>query len=148
RIEDIETAHRQLEAGQLIASGERAGLSDRTWSLERENLKVRALFSIDRDWVDSLRRHMVLSQEEFRQVRKDRDDTRRRLRRLESSINMTITHFGMTPEAIEELVNQCVEEALAAYEATRAANALEAVTKAKMAVMAIMEMREMEMAET
>ncbi|GKD41105.1 reverse transcriptase domain-containing protein [Tanacetum coccineum] len=39
---------------------------------------------------------------------------------------MTITHSGMTPEAIEELINQCVEEALAAHEATRAANALEA----------------------
>ncbi|GJS28217.1 putative reverse transcriptase domain-containing protein [Tanacetum coccineum] len=40
--------------------------------------------------------------------------------------NMTITRSGMTPEAIKELVNQRVEEALAAYEATRAANALEA----------------------
>ncbi|GKG45431.1 hypothetical protein Tco_0495509, partial [Tanacetum coccineum] len=40
--------------------------------------------------------------------------------------NMTITHSGMTPEAIEELVNQRVEEALAAYEATHAANALKA----------------------
>ncbi|GKD98078.1 hypothetical protein Tco_1381975, partial [Tanacetum coccineum] len=38
---------------------------------------------------------------------------------------MTITRFG-TPEAIEELVNRRVEEALAAHEATRAANALEA----------------------
>ncbi|GKG24031.1 hypothetical protein Tco_0392067, partial [Tanacetum coccineum] len=38
--------------------------------------------------------------------------------------NMTITRSGMTPEAIEELVNRRVEEALAAYEATRAANAL------------------------
>nr|GEV68619.1 putative reverse transcriptase domain-containing protein [Tanacetum cinerariifolium] len=83
RIEDIETTQRQLKAGQLIASGERAGLSDRTRSLERENLKVQALLSIERDRVDSLRRHMALSQEEFRQVYKDRDDTRRRLRRLE-----------------------------------------------------------------
>ncbi|GJR55969.1 putative reverse transcriptase domain-containing protein [Tanacetum coccineum] len=39
---------------------------------------------------------------------------------------MTITRFCMTSEAIEELVNRRVEEALAAYEATRAANALEA----------------------
>ncbi|GJS50303.1 reverse transcriptase domain-containing protein [Tanacetum coccineum] len=38
---------------------------------------------------------------------------------------MTITHSGMTPEAIEELVNRRVEEALAAHEVTRAANALE-----------------------
>ncbi|GKB63361.1 hypothetical protein Tco_0919547, partial [Tanacetum coccineum] len=36
------------------------------------------------------------------------------------------TRSGMTPEAIEELVNRRVEEALATYEATRAANALEA----------------------
>ncbi|GJW75483.1 hypothetical protein Tco_0134853 [Tanacetum coccineum] len=37
---------------------------------------------------------------------------------------MAISHI--TPEAIEELVNQRVDEALADYEATRAANALEA----------------------
>ncbi|GJV77284.1 reverse transcriptase domain-containing protein [Tanacetum coccineum] len=37
---------------------------------------------------------------------------------------MTITRSGMTPEAIEELVNRRVEEALAAHEATCAANAL------------------------
>ncbi|GJT02186.1 hypothetical protein Tco_0823355 [Tanacetum coccineum] len=41
-------------------------------------------------------------------------------------INMTITRSGMTPEAIKELVNRRMEEALAAYEATRAANTLEA----------------------
>ncbi|GJV66422.1 reverse transcriptase domain-containing protein [Tanacetum coccineum] len=45
--------------------------------------------------------------------------------------NMTITHSGMTPEAIEELVNRRVEEALAAYEATRAANALEAESQSQ-----------------
>ncbi|GJW01723.1 putative reverse transcriptase domain-containing protein [Tanacetum coccineum] len=39
---------------------------------------------------------------------------------------MTITRSGMTSKAIKELVNRRVEEALAAYEATRAANALEA----------------------
>ncbi|GKE49418.1 hypothetical protein Tco_1480676, partial [Tanacetum coccineum] len=36
------------------------------------------------------------------------------------------TRSGMTPEVIEELVNRRVEEALAAYEVTRATNALEA----------------------
>ncbi|GKD00373.1 reverse transcriptase domain-containing protein [Tanacetum coccineum] len=40
--------------------------------------------------------------------------------------NMTITRSGISSEAIEELVNRRVEEALAAYKATRAANALEA----------------------
>ncbi|GKB59495.1 reverse transcriptase domain-containing protein [Tanacetum coccineum] len=44
---------------------------------------------------------------------------------LERINNMTITRSGMTPEAIEELVNRRVEEALTAYEATSAANALE-----------------------
>ncbi|GJZ77265.1 hypothetical protein Tco_0641937 [Tanacetum coccineum] len=37
----------------------------------------------------------------------------------------------MTPKAIEELVNRRVEEALAAYEATRAANALEAKSQSQ-----------------
>ncbi|GJV88975.1 reverse transcriptase domain-containing protein [Tanacetum coccineum] len=45
--------------------------------------------------------------------------------------NMTVTQSGMTPEAIEELVNRRVEEALAAYEATRAANALEAESQSQ-----------------
>nr|GEX40456.1 hypothetical protein [Tanacetum cinerariifolium] len=40
--------------------------------------------------------------------------------------NMTIIRSGMTLKAIEELVNRRVEEVLATYEATRAANALEA----------------------
>nr|GEV73437.1 hypothetical protein [Tanacetum cinerariifolium] len=56
---------------QLIASGERAGLSNKTKSLEWENLKVQALLSIERDRVDSLRRHMALSQEEFCQQSKN-----------------------------------------------------------------------------
>ncbi|GJR40774.1 hypothetical protein Tco_1216458 [Tanacetum coccineum] len=103
---------------------ERDSLVERIGSLRLEYLKVRAMLSIERDQIDSLRWHMALSHEEFRQVRRDRDDTRRRLRRLEST--MTITRSGMTPEAIEEFVNRCVEEALAAHEATRAANALKA----------------------
>nr|GEX00988.1 hypothetical protein [Tanacetum cinerariifolium] len=85
-ITEFETAQRQLEAGQLVASGERAGLADRVMSLGRKNLRVRALLCIERDRVDSLHRHMPLSQEEFRQVHRDRDDTRRRLRKLESLV--------------------------------------------------------------
>ncbi|GJZ83156.1 hypothetical protein Tco_0648329 [Tanacetum coccineum] len=101
RTTKIETTKRQLEASQLVASRERASLVEKIGSLRLEYLK-----------------------EEFRQVCRDHDDTRRRLRRLE--LTMTITRSGMTPEAIEELVNRRVEEALAAHEATRAANALEA----------------------
>ncbi|GKB30231.1 putative reverse transcriptase domain-containing protein, partial [Tanacetum coccineum] len=81
------------EAGQVMASEEIADLTDRIRSLGRENLRIR----------------------------RDHDDTRRRLRRLESLI-MTITRSGMTPKAIEELINQRVAEALATYEANRAAD--------------------------
>ncbi|GJZ39251.1 hypothetical protein Tco_0585814 [Tanacetum coccineum] len=113
-----------IEASQLMASEKRAGLTDRIRRLGRENLRVRALLCIERDQVDSLRHHMALLQEEFRHIRRDRDDARRRLRRLES-FDMTITRSGMTPEVIEELIAQRVAEALANYEATRATNALE-----------------------
>ncbi|GJU97205.1 putative reverse transcriptase domain-containing protein [Tanacetum coccineum] len=85
-----------------------------------DNLKVCAMLDIERDRVNNLRLHMSISQEEFCQVRRDRDDTQGRLKR-----KMTITRSGMTPEVIKELVNRRVEEALAAHEATRAANALE-----------------------
>ncbi|GKB16993.1 reverse transcriptase domain-containing protein [Tanacetum coccineum] len=123
-IPDLEdTIYDILETSQMVASGERASLVKRIGSLRLEYLKVRAMLSIERDRIDNIRWHMALSQEEFRQVRRDRDDTRRRLRRLEST--MTINHSGMTPEAIEELINRRVEEALAAHEATCAANALE-----------------------
>ncbi|GKC34417.1 hypothetical protein Tco_1046801, partial [Tanacetum coccineum] len=85
RITEIETTQRQLETSQMVTSGERASLVERIGSLRLEYLK-----------------------EEFCQVRMDRNDTRRRLRRLES------------------YVERHLEEALAAHEATHAANALEA----------------------
>ncbi|GKA54538.1 hypothetical protein Tco_0753487 [Tanacetum coccineum] len=66
RIIGIETVHRWLEADQLIARGERAGMIERIESLRLENLKVRAMLDIERDRVNSLRLHMSLSQEEFR----------------------------------------------------------------------------------
>ncbi|GJX32659.1 hypothetical protein Tco_0242514, partial [Tanacetum coccineum] len=96
RIIKIKTTQKQLETSQLVASGERASLVERIRGLRLEYLKVH----------------------------RDRDDTRRRLRRLEST--MTITRSSMTPEAIKELVNQRVEEALAAYEEARAGHTLEA----------------------
>ncbi|GJV23478.1 hypothetical protein Tco_1376173 [Tanacetum coccineum] len=81
-------------ASQLVASGERASLVERIRSLRLEYLKVQAMLSIERDRIDSIRWHMALSQEEFRQVRRDRDDTRRRLRRLESYVER---HLGFRP---------------------------------------------------
>ncbi|GJY29285.1 hypothetical protein Tco_0405052 [Tanacetum coccineum] len=61
----------------------------------------------------------------------ERDGLLEQVASLERSNNMTITRSGITPEAIEELVNRRVEEALAAYEATRAANALEAESQSQ-----------------
>ncbi|GJS75849.1 hypothetical protein Tco_0725730 [Tanacetum coccineum] len=94
RITEIETTQRQLETSQMVASGERASLVERIGSLRLEYLKVRAMLSIERDRIDSIRWHMALSQEEFRQVRRDRDDTQRRLRRLESYVER---HLGFRP---------------------------------------------------
>ncbi|GJY51427.1 hypothetical protein Tco_0442274 [Tanacetum coccineum] len=94
RIIGIETVQRRFEADQLIARGERAIMIERIESLRLENLK-----------------------EEFRQVRRDRDDTRGRLRRLEST--MTNTRSGMTPAAIEEMINQRVDAALEARRVNR-----------------------------
>ncbi|GJV77285.1 hypothetical protein Tco_1508869 [Tanacetum coccineum] len=86
RIIGIETAQRRLEADQLIARGQRVSMIERIDSLRLENLKVRAMLDIQRDCVNSLRLYMSLSQEEFHQVCRDRDDTWGRLRRLESYV--------------------------------------------------------------
>ncbi|GJS80371.1 hypothetical protein Tco_0730252, partial [Tanacetum coccineum] len=94
RIVGIETAQGRLEADQLIASGDRARMAEAIYSLRLENLKIRAMLDIERDRVSSLRLHMSLSQEEFRQVRRDRDDARGRLRRLEMYLGR---RFGFRP---------------------------------------------------
>ncbi|GKE37743.1 hypothetical protein Tco_1461148 [Tanacetum coccineum] len=59
-----------------------------------ENLRVRDLLCIERDRVDSLRHHMALLQEEFCQIRRDRDDAQRRLCRLDSFVER---RFGFHP---------------------------------------------------
>ncbi|GJR22007.1 hypothetical protein Tco_0970534 [Tanacetum coccineum] len=94
RIVGIETVQGRLEADQLAASGDRARMAERIYSLRLEKLKVRAMLDIERDRVTSLRLHMSLSQEEFRAVRRDRDDAQRRLRRMESYLER---RFGFRP---------------------------------------------------
>ncbi|GJV05416.1 putative reverse transcriptase domain-containing protein [Tanacetum coccineum] len=79
-LKEFETAQRRLEAGQLVASGKRDGLADRVRSLGREK---------------------------FHQIRRDRDDTRRRLRRLESllrgvwdfAVSLVVSCFAMIRKA-------------------------------------------------
>ncbi|GJX90107.1 hypothetical protein Tco_0343433 [Tanacetum coccineum] len=94
RIVEIETVQSRLEADQLVASGDRARMAERIYSLRLENLKVRAMLDIERGHVKSLRLRMSLSQEEFREVRRDCDDTQRRLKRLESYLER---RFGFCP---------------------------------------------------
>ncbi|GJS84480.1 hypothetical protein Tco_0751021, partial [Tanacetum coccineum] len=110
RIVGIETAQRRLEANQLIASGDRPRMAEMIYSLRLENLKVRMMLDIKRDRVSSLLLHMSLLQEEFRQIHRDRDDARGRLRRT-----MTNTRSGMTHATIEEMINQRVNAALEAH---------------------------------
>nr|GEU85197.1 hypothetical protein [Tanacetum cinerariifolium] len=55
-----------------------------------------------------------MSEEEFRQVRRDRDDTQRRLRRT-----ITNTRSGMTPVAIKEMINRRVTKSLENHEANK-----------------------------
>ncbi|GJX15562.1 putative reverse transcriptase domain-containing protein [Tanacetum coccineum] len=102
RIKDIETGQRELESRSLIAGGERASLLEQVASLKRSNARLRGTMMMERARADRFRRR-----------------------------NMAITRSGMTPEAIEELVNRQVEEALAAYEATHAVNALEAESQSQ-----------------
>ncbi|GJR00958.1 putative reverse transcriptase domain-containing protein [Tanacetum coccineum] len=63
------------------ASDLKGTLYDIAHYMSEENLRVRALLCIERDRVDSLHHHMALYQEEFCQIRRDRDDAWRRLRR-------------------------------------------------------------------
>ncbi|GJR94244.1 putative reverse transcriptase domain-containing protein [Tanacetum coccineum] len=94
---DVVERLKQLESRSLIAGGEKTSLLDQVASLERINARLRGTMMMERARADRFRRR-----------------------------NMTITRSGITPEAIKELVNRRVEEALAAYEVTHAANALEA----------------------
>ncbi|GJU26638.1 hypothetical protein Tco_1165259 [Tanacetum coccineum] len=98
RVEDIKMGQRELKARSLIAGGERASLLDRVVAFERSNARLRGPLRMASTRVNRLR-----------------------FRRLEAFTIMTITRSGMTPEAIEELINQRVAEALATYEANHAA---------------------------
>nr|GEZ62622.1 reverse transcriptase domain-containing protein [Tanacetum cinerariifolium] len=110
RIEDIETGQRELEARSMIVGGERASLLDQVASLKRSNATLRGTMMMERASVDRFSSMMLCMD----------------FRLIVELVNMTITRSGMTPKAIEELVNRRVEEVLTTYEATRAVNALEA----------------------
>ncbi|GJZ30890.1 hypothetical protein Tco_0575937, partial [Tanacetum coccineum] len=135
RIEDIETRQRELKVRSLIAGGERASLLEQVASLERSNTRLRGTMIMKRARANRFWRGVSFMESELRQIHRFCYYHRRDLGRLRHSLrgvwNMTITRSGMTPEAIEELVNRLVEEVLAANKATCAANALEAKSQSQ-----------------
>nr|GEV60193.1 protein strictosidine synthase-like 3 [Tanacetum cinerariifolium] len=64
RIRDIESVQRDQGNRMLVASQQSAVMIDRIWVLERDNMTLRAMLCIERERIDSLRRHMVYKQEE------------------------------------------------------------------------------------
>ncbi|GKC78339.1 reverse transcriptase domain-containing protein, partial [Tanacetum coccineum] len=119
-VERLEQAEeRELEARSLIAGEERASLLEQVASLERSNVRLQGTLRMKRARADRFRRCMSFMDNELRQIPRFCYYDRMRFKRLETFAIMTITHSGMTPEAIEELINQRV--AKAAYEANHAA---------------------------
>nr|GEX05581.1 putative reverse transcriptase domain-containing protein [Tanacetum cinerariifolium] len=114
-----------------LCERERASLLEQVASLERSNARLRGTMMLERARADSFRRRVRFIESELRQIRRFRYYEKMRFRRLKTFASMTITRSGMTPEAIKELANRRVEEALAAYEATHSANALEAENQSK-----------------
>ncbi|GJR16027.1 hypothetical protein Tco_0798679 [Tanacetum coccineum] len=55
RVEDIETGQRELEAGSLIAGGEKASLLEQVASLEWSNARLRGTLRMERARVDRIR---------------------------------------------------------------------------------------------
>nr|GEX08798.1 hypothetical protein [Tanacetum cinerariifolium] len=125
RIEDIKMRQTELEARSMIVGGERASLLEQVASLKRSNARLRDTMMMERARADRFRRRLRCIESELRQIRRFRYYDRMRSRRLKTFVNMTITHSGMTPKAIEELVDRRVKKVLATHEATRATNTLE-----------------------
>ncbi|GJZ61665.1 hypothetical protein Tco_0617802 [Tanacetum coccineum] len=101
-------------ARSLIAGGERASLLEQVASLERSNARLRGTMMMERARADRFRRRVSFMESELRQICRFRYYDRMRFRRLET--------FA---------ARRLVEEVLAAYEATRAANVLEAESQSQ-----------------
>nr|GEV37849.1 hypothetical protein [Tanacetum cinerariifolium] len=86
----------------------------RVASLERSNTRPRGTVRMESARADRFWRRMSFIESELRQIRRFRYYDRMRFRRLETFATRCL-------EAIEELIYQQVVEALATYEATRAA---------------------------
>ncbi|GJS86177.1 hypothetical protein Tco_0752718 [Tanacetum coccineum] len=103
--EDSREVHRMLAASQQSAV-----MSDRIGVLKRDNMRLRAMLCIKRERINSLRRHMAYTQKELRQMRRFCYYNRMEFRMLETYVRRrlgtmpTATRTGMTPDAIEEMI--------------------------------------------
>nr|GEU64077.1 putative reverse transcriptase domain-containing protein [Tanacetum cinerariifolium] len=115
---------RELEARSLIAGGERASLLEQVASLERSNARLQGIMMMESARADRFRRCMSFMKSELRQIRRFRYYDRMRFRRLETFAVRRLDHdyysLWYDPRGIEELINQRVAEALAAYKANHA----------------------------
>ncbi|GJW93462.1 hypothetical protein Tco_0173134 [Tanacetum coccineum] len=117
------------KAEEKAKSGDRGTIEigvDRVSDIEsaqrEDNMRLPGMLCVERERVDSLRRHISYTQEELRQMRVSRYYDRAEFRRLETfamRIMPTSLCARMTPAAIEEMIEQRVTEALEAYEANR-----------------------------
>ncbi|GKA83337.1 hypothetical protein Tco_0804932, partial [Tanacetum coccineum] len=94
RVSDIESAQRERGCRMLAASEQRAGMLDRIGVLEMDNKRLRGMLCVERERVDSLRRYMLHTQEELRQMRVSRYYDRAEFRRLET---FDVRHLGYHP---------------------------------------------------
>ncbi|GJW29012.1 hypothetical protein Tco_0045887 [Tanacetum coccineum] len=99
QLEKLEEGVQDQQARNLIVDDERSSLLERVAALECSNMKLQYALGVESygNFI-SFKSHHVL---QF-------------VTRV-----MTVTRFGMTLEAIEELISQCVAEALATQEANR-----------------------------
>ncbi|GJR47917.1 putative reverse transcriptase domain-containing protein [Tanacetum coccineum] len=111
---DIPDAMLMPDAVEHLELVEEGFLVDQVASLERSNARLRGTMMMERARADRFRRCVRLIKSGHRQICRFKYYDRMRFRRLE-----TFT------------VRRLVEEALAAYEATRAANALEAESQSQ-----------------
>ncbi|GJV88853.1 putative reverse transcriptase domain-containing protein [Tanacetum coccineum] len=91
RIQVIESVQRDQGHRMLAASQQSVVMSDRIGVLEIDNMRLRVMLCIEKERIDSMRRHMAYT------------------------TMPTATRTRMTPTVIEEMIDRRVEEALEAY---------------------------------
>ncbi|GJW74851.1 hypothetical protein Tco_0134221 [Tanacetum coccineum] len=93
KVRVIESIQRDQGHKIIATSQQSAAMLERIGTLERDNRRLKGMLGVERQRVDRLWRSM--------------------------STMPTATRYGMTQDAINELIAKCMEEALKAYDAAR-----------------------------